>query len=180
MSLSLPEQVKELMIENKLTLAVAESLTCGNLQALIGSVSGASNYFQGGITAYNIGQKVNLLGVEYDHAKKVNCVSKKVVQEMAEGVCELTRSSVGIATTGYAEGYNGVEQMAYICVAFLDPDTSTEDKNSYIFYHGTVTTEVKALTRVEMQKRVSEECLTLLLKGYKKYKESQYDLNSLF
>ena len=33
------------------SLAVAESLTCGHVQARVGEISGASNFFQGGITA---------------------------------------------------------------------------------------------------------------------------------
>ena len=46
------------------TIAVAESLTSGHRQALIGSVSGASKVFRGGIIAYMLEQKVRHLGVD--------------------------------------------------------------------------------------------------------------------
>ena len=86
-----------------LTFAVAESMTCGRVQAAVGSVSGASNFFLGGITAYTLDEKVRHLGVDRRDAKKVNCVSADVAARMARGVCTLFGSDLGAATTGYAE-----------------------------------------------------------------------------
>lgn len=60
-----------LLAEPKLTLAVAESLTAGNVQAQIAGISGASGYFLGGVTAYSIEEKVRLLGVNRAGAKKL-------------------------------------------------------------------------------------------------------------
>ena len=97
-------ELKTLMLaEPRLTLAVAESLTAGNLQATVASVSGASGYFLGGVTAYSLEQKVRLLGVNRAAAKKVNCVSARVAEEMASGVGKLFGSDFAVATTGYAE-----------------------------------------------------------------------------
>lgn len=97
-------ELKVLMLTSpRHTLAVAESLTCGCLQARIGEVSGASEYFLGGITAYSLDQKVGHLGVNRRAARKVNCVSAAVAEEMAQGVCRLFGSDLGVATTGYAE-----------------------------------------------------------------------------
>jgi nicotinamide-nucleotide amidase len=84
-------------------VAVAESLTCGRVQALLGSVSGSSAYFRGGLTAYTLEQKVALLGVDRTHAAEVDCVSERVAREMAVGVRRLFHTAVGLATTGYAE-----------------------------------------------------------------------------
>lgn len=92
-----------LLSRPKLTLAVAESLTCGRLQAAIGAESGASDYFLGGITAYNLEQKVALLGVDRAAAKRVACVSADVAEQMARGVRERFGSDLALATTGYAE-----------------------------------------------------------------------------
>jgi nicotinamide-nucleotide amidase len=85
------------------TLAVAESVTCGRIQARIGEISGASEFFLGGITAYTLDEKVRHLGVSRAAARKVNCVSAAVAAEMARGVCGLFGSDVGAAITGYAE-----------------------------------------------------------------------------
>ena len=87
----------------RLTLAVAESLTCGQVQARIGAVAGASEFFLGGLTAYSLDRKVRLLGVNRAHARRVDCVSQRVAVEMALGAVELFGADLAIATTGYAQ-----------------------------------------------------------------------------
>jgi nicotinamide-nucleotide amidase len=97
-------ELKPLLLQKpRLTLAVAESLTCGHVQARVGAVSGASEFFLGGITAYTLDEKVSHLGVNRAAAKRVDCVSAEVAREMALGVCRLFGSDLGLATTGYAE-----------------------------------------------------------------------------
>ncbi len=98
------EELKAFLLRApRLTLAVAESVTCGRVQARVGEISGASNFFLGGITAYSLQQKVRHLGVNRTAAKKVNCVSAQIAEQMARGVCGLFGSDLGVATTGYAE-----------------------------------------------------------------------------
>jgi nicotinamide-nucleotide amidase len=97
-------ELKDLMLRRpRLTLAAAESLTCGHVQEQIGAVPGASEYFLGGITAYSLEQKVRHLGVNRAHARKVDCVSQQVAVEMAQGACELFGADLAVATTGYAQ-----------------------------------------------------------------------------
>jgi nicotinamide-nucleotide amidase len=97
-------ELKKLILRKPaLTLAVAESLTAGQVQARIAAVSGASDYFLGGVTAYSLEQKVKLLGVNRAHARLVDCVSQRVAVEMAAGACQLFGADLAVATTGYAE-----------------------------------------------------------------------------
>ncbi len=97
-------ELKDLMMAAPTwSLAVAESLTSGHLQARIGAESGASGFFAGGVTAYTLEQKVNLLVVDRAVAAPVDCVSDEVARQMARGVCQLFGSTIGAATTGYAE-----------------------------------------------------------------------------
>jgi nicotinamide-nucleotide amidase len=104
-------ELKELMLRpQRRTLAVAESLTCGRVQARIGQISGASEFFLGGLTAYSLDQKVRHLGVDRTEAAAVNSVSAAVAEQMARGVCALFGSEFGLATTGYAEPAAGVAQ----------------------------------------------------------------------
>jgi nicotinamide-nucleotide amidase len=96
--------LKSLMLRApRLTLAAAESLTCGHVQAKVGEISGASDFFLGGITAYSLEQKVRHLRVKRAAAERVNCVSEQVAEEMARGASKLFGSDLGVATTGYAE-----------------------------------------------------------------------------
>ncbi|MEO6569142.1 MAG: nicotinamide-nucleotide amidohydrolase family protein [Opitutaceae bacterium] len=89
--------------EPRLTLSVAESLTCGQVQARVGAISGASEFFLGGITAYTLDQKVRHLQVDRAEARRVNSVSAEIAEQMAQGACRLFGSDLGLATTGYAE-----------------------------------------------------------------------------
>lgn len=78
-------EVAKVLIEKNETVAVAESVTSGYLQALISSALNAEQFYQGGITAYNIGQKDRHLSIEPVAAKNCNCVSEEVAKQMEFG-----------------------------------------------------------------------------------------------
>jgi nicotinamide-nucleotide amidase len=90
------------LIKKKETLAVAESVTSGHIQALLSGAEQASRFFQGGITTYNLNQKSRHLEVDALKALANNCVSEQVSKEMAKGVCKLFSCDWGLAITGYA------------------------------------------------------------------------------
>ena len=94
--------IKNYMLKHRQTLAVAESVTSGHLQAALSLAVGASEFFQGGITAYNIGQKSRHLKVNAIHALSTNCVSKRVSEEMALNAIAFFSSDWAIGITGYA------------------------------------------------------------------------------
>ena len=96
------EEIKDKLISKQHSIAVAESVTAGFLQAALASAENASSFFQGGITAYNLGQKARHLNIEPIHAESCNCVSQKVAEEMSFAVSRLFSSQWGIAITGYA------------------------------------------------------------------------------
>ena len=96
------ENIKTILVAEKLTLSVAESVTSGYLQAAFSSARDASKFFQGGITAYNAGQKCRHLNIEPIAALEDNCVTEKVSCEMAAQVNQLFISDFGISITGYA------------------------------------------------------------------------------
>jgi nicotinamide-nucleotide amidase len=98
-----PEFKALLLPAPRLTLAVAESVTCGRMQARIGEIPGASDFFLGGITAYTLEEKVRHLGVDRASAEAANCVSAEVAAQMARGAAALFGTELGVATTGYAE-----------------------------------------------------------------------------
>ena len=152
-------ELKALLLrEPRLTLAVAESLTAGHVQARVAAVSGASNFFLGGVTAYSLEQKVKLLGVKRAAAKKVNCVSAAVAEAMARGVCGLFGADVGVATTGYAEPStaDGVtEPFAWWAVARRGA------RGKFSVRHGRV--ECPGASRVEAQTIVADAALEELV-----------------
>ena len=138
-------------------VAAAESLTVGRVQAELGRLSGASGYFAGGVTAYEIAAKVRLLGVEEAHAREMNAVSERVAVEMALGAAKMFNADIGVATTGYAEpdAARGVtEPFAWVAVA-----RSAGEARTARVYGGA------ALVREAMQARVAAAALGLLAKS---------------
>lgn len=90
------------MIKKAQTIAVAESVTAGLLQLSLSNIKDARKFFQGGITAFNLGQKYKHLSVEPISAEACNCVSEIVAEQMAANICKLFNSDWGIGITGYA------------------------------------------------------------------------------
>jgi nicotinamide-nucleotide amidase len=94
--------IRDYLLYHCETIAVAESVTSGHIQAALSSADQALDFFHGGITTYNLGQKVRHLKVEAIQALKCNCVSPQTASEMAMQVCDLFSSHWGIGITGYA------------------------------------------------------------------------------
>jgi nicotinamide-nucleotide amidase len=100
------------LIETKESIAVAESVTAGHLQAALSGATKAMQFFQGGITTYNIGQKTRLLSVDPVHALEVNSVSLKVSEQMALGVSRLFIADWGVGITGFASKAPAIGEMS--------------------------------------------------------------------
>jgi PncC family amidohydrolase len=146
-------QIKELINKKNETLAVAESLTSGNLQAMIWSILGASTFFKGWITTYQEESKVKILGVDQKHAHSVNCVSQRVADEMAIWACSLFQSDRTISTTWYAEAWGEfLVPFAYYAIAH----SGWEEIK---IVSGWRIDGESSMSRVEMQKFVSTEVL---------------------
>lgn len=130
-------------------ISAAESITVGNIQAKIASMSGASDVFSGGITAYSIEEKVKLLSVDRAHAEEVDCVSRRVAGEMASGVAELFGCELAVATTGYAEPSNGIRPHAWIAVKICGRLATKSVKGGG--------------TRVEVQTELADEAIRMIV-----------------
>lgn len=87
---------------NNWSLATAESLTAGGLAAAITEVPGSSQIYRGGIVAYDVEVKEQLLNVPSDLLATAGPVDPDVAAHMARGAKLAVGSDVGIATTGVA------------------------------------------------------------------------------
>jgi len=95
--LPIEAEVGRLLQARGLTLAVAESLTGGLVASRVVAVPGSSEWFQGGVVAYDSQVKFDLLGVPEGPV-----VTEAAARAMADGVRRLLRADVGLATTGVA------------------------------------------------------------------------------
>jgi nicotinamide-nucleotide amidase len=115
------EIISKTLLKMNESLAVAESVTAGLIQSRLALGKDALLYFQGGITAYNLGQKVKHLNIDPIFAEQSNCVSMAVAREMACHVTRLFNCSWGLAITGYAAPVPALkvkECFAYYSFAF--------------------------------------------------------------
>ncbi len=90
-----------------MTIAVAESLTGGQLVASLVDVPGASATVVGGVVAYNTAIKHSVLGVSAALLASRGAVDPDVARQMASGVrgalaVDGRPADVGLATTGVA------------------------------------------------------------------------------
>jgi nicotinamide-nucleotide amidase len=103
----LQDVVLRLLEQKRLTLAVAESVTAGMVAERLCRLPGASQWFRGGVVAYDNRLKVALLGVPQSLLDEYGAVSAAVAEAMAVGCrarlgTDLAVSTVGIAGPGGA------------------------------------------------------------------------------
>lgn len=84
------------------TVAVAESLTGGLVCSTLVHPSGASRAIAGGVVAYSIGAKMEVLGVDEETLWVSGAVDSEVATQMAFRVRAQFSSTIGISTTGVA------------------------------------------------------------------------------
>ena len=97
-----------------MTLSTAESCTGGRIAAAITARSGASRYFQGGVVAYQNEVKERMLGVPHEMIESYGVVSRQVAERMVVGACQLFGSDYALASTGYAEPWEGHEVEIWV------------------------------------------------------------------
>ena len=88
--------------ERGVTLAIAESLTGGQVASSLVEVPGASRVLVGAVVAYATRIKAQVLGVDAAHLELTGLVDRDVALQMAHGVRRLLGADLGLATTGVA------------------------------------------------------------------------------
>lgn len=99
---SVQSAVAKMLIARGETLSAAESCTGGTISAKFTAMSGASEYYWGGVVSYDNSVKENVLGVSRHNLETYGAVSEQVARQMAEGVRRVCGTTYGIATTGIA------------------------------------------------------------------------------
>jgi len=92
----------KLLMEQKKTLALAESCTGGYIANRLTNVPGASEVFPGGWITYSNEAKQNSLGVRPETLAQHGAVSEATAREMAQGARTRAGSDYALAVTGIA------------------------------------------------------------------------------
>lgn len=125
--------VGKILKDKKLTISVAESCTGGLIANRITNVSGSSQYFERGVVAYSNRSKVELLGVDEDLIIKYGAVSENVAKAMAQGIRNISGSSIGISTTGIAGPTGGTAEkpVGLVWIGYSDENETIAVKNYF-------------------------------------------------
>ncbi|NEP88719.1 MAG: competence/damage-inducible protein A [Okeania sp. SIO2C2] len=118
---SIASVVGKLLLDAGETLVVAESCTGGGLGSMLTSTPGSSQYFYGGVIAYENIVKISLLDVSQEDLVTEGAVSHAVAKQMANGVVKKLGNNWGISITGIAGPGGGTEfkpvGLVYIGIA---------------------------------------------------------------
>ena len=155
----------EMLRENRLTIAAAESLTGGMISGMITSVPGASEIIELGICSYSNRIKHEILGVRQETLDEFTEYSHDTVREMAQGVRRLSGADIGISTSGIAGPSGGTPDKpvgtVYIGVSsrlgtrsIISPPVGNEDREG-----------VRLLAALAAIDLASEELVRLINKG---------------
>lgn len=107
---TLEEAVIDMLKDQGLTLALAESCTGGAVASRIVNVPGASEVFGHGFVTYSNRAKRKFLGVKKSTLKTHGAVSEKCAKEMAKGGCFVAKSDICLSITGIAGPGGGTEE----------------------------------------------------------------------
>ena len=116
------EQIKNILIKNKLTLSSAESCTGGLISSYLTDISGASEFIFQNFVTYSNDAKIKFLDVSKETLEKYGAVSEQTALEMSKGILRYTDCS--IATTGIIGPTGGTKEkpigLVYISVGYKD------------------------------------------------------------
>ncbi|MFL2599496.1 MAG: competence/damage-inducible protein A [Flavobacteriaceae bacterium] len=104
---SIEKRIFELFKSHSKTLSLAESCTGGKIASRIVNLSGASQYFKGGLIPYNNNAKESLLNIPRVVIDKFSDVSEEVAMRMAIEVRKKFNSDISLAVTGNAGPLKG-------------------------------------------------------------------------
>jgi nicotinamide-nucleotide amidase len=89
------ERIAELATDREISIATAESLTCGTLSKELGAGPNAADWFVGGVVAYQEPVKFEVLGVDEGPVVTAQCA-----EQMATGARKLLGADIAVSATG--------------------------------------------------------------------------------
>ena len=105
------ERVVEDLLRNRgWKVATAESVTGGLVAERLTNVPGSSQVFVGGIVAYTLESKRNVLGVSPQTLERHGAVSEETAKEMAAGARRVCGADVAVSTTGIGGPDGGTKE----------------------------------------------------------------------
>lgn len=99
---SVPNVLVKSLMEKGLTVAFAESITCGLAATQLASYKGVSEVLKGSIACYTPDFKRQVMGVQQCTIDQYTCESMEVTEELALNLSKMVRADIYAAITGLA------------------------------------------------------------------------------
>ena len=147
-------RIIQYLIENKITVATAESCTGGLLAAAFTSYPGVSAIYQHGVITYSNEAKNKLLKISPKTLLRNGAVSRQVCAQMCFNLAKSSKCQLTLATTGVAGPGGGTKTkpvgLVYVGVCY--------QKTIYI---KKLQFSLK-LSRLKIQKGTVKECFEMI------------------
>jgi len=151
----LQDAVLRLLADKRQTLSTAEGVTCGQVAERLGRVPGASQWFRGGLVAYDNRVKNEVLAVPRALIDEDGAVSAAVAQRMAVGCRTRFRTDLAVSTVGIAgpDGGNPEKPIGSVYVGLAWEGGATAVNYSWVGTRAEVQSRTAklALNRVRLQ-----------------------------
>ncbi len=114
----LANEVAQLLRQQQLRLAVAESCTGGWVAMVLTGIPGSSAWFDRGFVTYSNQAKQQMLGVQAATLQTYGAVSEQTVAEMARGALTASDADLSLAISGIAGPGGGTPEKTVGTVCF--------------------------------------------------------------
>ena len=147
-------RIIQYLIENKITVATAESCTGGLLAAAFTSYPGVSAIYQNGMITYSNDAKSKFLKVSPETLRRNGAVSRQVCAQMCFNLAKISKCQLTLSTTGVA-----------------GPGGGTKAKPVGLVYSGVCYQKIiyvkklqfsSSLSRLQIQKGTVKECFLMI------------------
>ena len=145
---ALVDRIADVARERGARVAVAESLTAGQVSGRLGQGAGASQWYRGAVVAYDEEVKFGVLGVTRGPVVTDSCA-----RQMAQGVRRLLQADVALGITGV--GGPGPEEDRPAGTVHLAVTTSSGTTSREAHLPGDPAEVVAAATRLALEELVS-------------------------
>jgi nicotinamide-nucleotide amidase len=109
--------------EKKLTIAFAESITCGLVAQKLATCPGTSDILKGAIVCYSPEVKKELLKISARTIRRYSCESLQVTRKLAQNLAPLIKADIhaaitGLASPGGSESKSKPVGTVFICAVY--------------------------------------------------------------
>jgi len=125
------------LAEKKVTLALAESITCGLAAHFLSTCKGTSEVFRGSVVCYHEEVKKKLLKVPAKMIKKYTAESAEVTMELTKGLGRVVEADIHASITGLASDGGSETRFKPVGTVFFSILYKGKFHNSRYRFYGT-------------------------------------------